>query len=132
MGFFSWITSDTGRSISNRYSIRGTFPVYLLCPDGTSLKETDYEGYGCFGGRDAYALVARWNCPEKCKDSDGNWLSDVDCRYIGINIACYDEDNAKLEYPLKFVEDNRLKYEDVKPSESCPDQGYYYIPDEEE
>lgn len=132
MGFFSWITSDTGRSISNVYSSRGSFPVYLLCPDGTYFKEAAYEGYGCFGGRDAYALVAQWNCPERCKDSDGNWLSDLECRQIGIEIACHDENNAKLKYPLKFVEDYSLQYADVEPSRGCPDQGYFYLSDEED
>ena len=33
MGFFSWKTSDTNKSISNKYSDRGALPVYLYCPD---------------------------------------------------------------------------------------------------
>ena len=58
MGFFSWITSDTHESISNAYSDRGALPVYLYCPDGTKIYEPDYQGYGDFGGHDAYALLA--------------------------------------------------------------------------
>ena len=61
MGFFSWKTSDTDESISNASSERGALPCYLLIPKefgGGSIYEDKYEGYGMFGGRDAYALVA--------------------------------------------------------------------------
>jgi len=65
MGFFSWKTADTQRSIANMYSSRRTFPVHVLCPDGMVITELYYEGYGKFGGRDIYALVAIWNTPEQ-------------------------------------------------------------------
>ena len=61
MGFFSWKTSDTNKSISNAYSKRGALPVYVLCPDGTTIYEDEYEGYGVFGGYDIFDLVAEWN-----------------------------------------------------------------------
>ena len=136
MGFFSWKTSDTNKSISNTYSRRGTFPVYLLVPKefedkyGKYIEEKDYEGYGVFGGYDAYTLVAIWNEPGRCK-KDGNWLPESEIRSIGIEIACYDEENAKLKYPIKLVEDKDLDYEKVKPSINCPDQGYFYPAPEE-
>lgn len=60
MGFFSWKTSDTNRSISNIYSSKGSFPVYVLIPQefgGGYIEERNYEGYGEFGGVDVYALV---------------------------------------------------------------------------
>lgn len=132
MGFFSWVTSDTNRSICNVFSGRKTFPVYVLCPDGTVIEETNYEGYGEFGGHDIYALVAKWNIPEKCKDEHGNWLPDEQIRSYGINIACYDEDNANLTYPIKLVEDQTLSYEEVKPSNGCKYQGYFYPLDDED
>lgn len=40
-------------------------------------------------------------------------------RSIGIDIACYDEQNAALKYPIKIVEDGTLPYEKAKPSKSC-------------
>lgn len=126
MGFFSWITSDTHESISNKYSERGALPVYLYCPDGTKIYEPDYEGYGKFGGHDAYALLAKWNCPEKCCGDE-----DKD-RSIGIDIGCYDEQMAKLKYPLKFAESDGYTYEELEPAESCPDQGYFYCDDNDE
>lgn len=123
MGYFSFITSDTHESVSNCDSTRGALPVYLLQPDGEPIFEELYEGYGVFGGNDVYALVARWNVPEQCNGDD-----DHD-RHIGIDIACYDEDNAKLKYPIKIVR-NPAPYDEVEASKSCPNQGYFYEEDE--
>lgn len=44
-------------------------------------------------------------------------------REIGIDIACYDEDNAVLKYPIKITT-KEMEYEDVKPSLSDPNQGW--------
>lgn len=120
MGFFSWKTSDTNKSISNKYSDRGALPVYLYCPDGTKIYEPDYDGYGDFAGQDAYALLARWNRPELCNGDDEH------DRSIGIDIGCYDHQMAKLKYPLKFAESDSLTYAELKPAVSCPDQGFFY------
>ena len=62
MGVFSWCTSDTKKSIPCCRPF-GDLPgtVYLLNPFGEPYKETDYEGYGVFGGRDVYDLVMEWN-----------------------------------------------------------------------
>lgn len=134
MGFFSWITSDTHESISNVYSVRGALPVYLIAPDGTTYYEPNYEGYGVFAGQDAYALLAQWNCPEKCT---GDVEQD---RLVGIYLR---EDD--LKYPLKFAElkhldkeviadkeQMRRKYNRLGASDECPDQGFFYSDDEED
>ena len=120
MGFFSWRTSDTQRSISNNQSSKGTFPVYLVTPDNNKILETDYKGYGIFGGQDAYALLARWNVPEKCTGND------EEDRMIGIRIGCVFEDMIKLRYPLKFAENPNCQYEELPPAFNCEQQGYYY------
>lgn len=120
MGFFSWKTSDTDKSISNCYSERGALPVYLITPYDEAIYEENYEGYGEFGGYDAYALLAKWNRPNECN-------GDVDHdRLIGIRIGCYDEQMAKLKYPLKFAENKNARYEDLAPATSCDCQGYFY------
>lgn len=119
MGYFSWKTSDTHKSVSNCDSVRGALPVYLLQPDGEPIFEDCYEGYGVFGGHDVYALVARWNVPEQCNGDDEH------DRMIGIDIACYDEDNAKLKYPIKIVE-KPAPYGEIEASKGCPHQGYFY------
>lgn len=127
MGQFSWITSDTHEQVFNDYDKK---PAYLLVPEewqdefGEYFEETDYEGYGEFGGRDVYALVAIWNLPDKCKDENGVWKPDDRIRRIGIDIACYDEDNAALKYPIKITS-KPMEYSEAEPSISDPDQGWH-------
>lgn len=45
-------------------------------------------------------------------------------REIGIDIACYDEDNANLRYPIKITHKVDAKYEFCAPSFSDPNQGW--------
>jgi hypothetical protein len=52
-------------------------------------------------------------------------------RIIGIIMACYDEDNARLDYPIKITYDRRAGYERCEPSKSDPNQGWPPEPDEE-
>ena len=62
MGFFSWQTADTKKSIMNAHSRKFTGTVYMLQPDGElPIKEEAYEGYGVFGEVDAYEWLARKN-----------------------------------------------------------------------
>lgn len=119
MGFFSWVTSDTHKGIRNRYSEGGALPVYVYCPDGTTIFEPDYEGYGVFGGKDIYALVARWNAPELCCGED------EEDRDIGIDLACFDSENWKLKYPIKIAESPNFTYEELEPCIGDPNQGLY-------
>lgn len=77
MGFFSWNTCDTNESIANIHSghVNSTKPVYLLQPNGKEpLVEDYYEGYGDFGGIDAYVWIAENNLQkallEKYKDDE--------------------------------------------------------------
>lgn len=102
MGFFSWKTADSGESIANVYSGKRVRPVYLLQPDGENIREDAYEGYGEFGGVDAYEWLAERNfgdssltsaaissdCGDYLEDARGNiWLcslhlSERDARHI--------------------------------------------------
>ena len=63
MGFFSFYTQDTNRSISNRHSDRGSFTVYMKDrQDPPNIyREDNYEGYGIFGGKDIHELIAEMN-----------------------------------------------------------------------
>jgi len=45
-------------------------------------------------------------------------------RTVGIVIACYDDDNAALKYPIKITHDPEAVYEDCEPSKSDPNQGW--------
>jgi hypothetical protein len=120
MGFFSWNTCDGGNSIANRYSTRETHPVWMIAPDGRAYYEPDYEGYGQFGGKDFYELLAEIN----------GFGSD---RNVGIDLAFREnpngDDTPGVKYP-KFVEelekDHIAQYNSLPNPESCEAQGYFY------
>jgi len=57
MGQFSWLTQDTGRSISSITP----FPVTMTDHKGNKWTENNYEGYGEFGGKDFYELLSEMN-----------------------------------------------------------------------
>ena len=117
MGFFSWKTSDTKKSISNTSSSRGPLPVYLITPDNEKIYEPHYQGFGVFGSFDAYALLAKWNVPEEC---NGNIEHD---RLIGIVLEI---ERGPAKFPLKFAENPECSYDDLPPAQDDPAQGYFY------
>lgn len=51
-------------------------------------------------------------------------------RSIGIDIACYDEQNASIPYPIKITS-REMDYEDASPSLSDPNQGWEYDDDDD-
>lgn len=63
MGFFSWYTQDTNRPIANIYqNVLPTFRVHMINPKSNTIwEEEHYEGYGVFGGKDFYELLAEMN-----------------------------------------------------------------------
>ena len=123
MGQFSWLDCMDGSQIlDDVYE-----DSYLLIPKefgGGHILEQCYDGYGHFGGRDVYALVAQWNRPDICVGED------VD-RNVGIHIACYDEQNASLRYPIKITHDPHAVYEDCPASPNDPNQGWLLVEDED-
>ena len=148
MGQFSWIYSDTNKQLVDDK----VADTYLLVPKafqhiyGKAIYEGCYDGYGNFGEYDVYDLVAEWNkacIPEiirrikngtwhcKVKDSDITNLryyymdEEFDCelRWLGIIMACYDEDNFALEYPIKITS-KAMEYEHADASRTDPDQGW--------
>jgi hypothetical protein len=117
MGFFSWKTSDTKETIWNIYTGKSK-PVYLLMPEGRpNIGEPAYDGYGRFGGKDAYALLAEEN-GLTCEDED-------ETRHKGIRLSFNKEEYPKAKFHLKFSFDKNAKYEDVPPAEVDPHQGYF-------
>lgn len=133
MGFFSWMTSDTNRSIANHFSDRPTFKVHMITEDGRVFTEENYEGYGEFGGKDFYELVAELN--GKTTREEG-----IDLTFKDNPMGDY---NGKFKMP-KLVEnlntyipngDNpqwKQYWESLDYPESCPDQGYFYSDDDED
>lgn len=148
MGQFSWIYSDTNKQLVDNKRA----DTYLLVPKpfqekyGKAIFESCYDGYGRFGTYDVYDLIPEWNkemIPEiihriKAK----NWVCSTsekditnlqnyyegkpitcELRWLGIIMACYDEDNFALEYPIKITT-REMDYENASPSESDPNQGW--------
>ena len=61
MEYFSFKTQDTDRSISNCDSNLKPFKVIMTDDKGNQYTETNYAGYGVFGGKDFYVLLAEMN-----------------------------------------------------------------------
>ena len=151
MGQFSWLDCKDNTQIVDDKEV----DVYLLVPEefgGGHIVEHCYDGYGHFGGHDIYDLVMKWNkdylnIPLAYEDSwrCNDWLTlykedfkkyekgepiEQELRILGITLACYDEDNARLRYPIKITHDPDARYEGCKPSLSDPDQGWEYEDEE--
>ena len=56
----------------------------------------------------------------KMRETNKYW----EYRYIGIALACYDEDNEALTFPIKITHDPNAIYEWCPPSKSDPNQGW--------
>lgn len=154
MGQFSWLDCKDGSQIVDNMPA----DVYVLIPKefgGGHIMETCYDGYGRFGGHDIYDLVVDWNIPyidrilaEKDQFISG-WVSEyeedfkrlakgedirpeTEKRVLGIAIACYDEDNFRLKYPIKITHDKNAVYESCAASKSDPNQGWLMDDDDDE
>ena len=143
MGQFSWLDCET----RNQILVDVHRNVYVLVPKEygrESIIEKCYEGYGIFGGTDIFDLVADWNrhMIPRMFESKTRWKESslvskedlmafyngkpIECekRLIGIWMACYDADNAALDYPIKITHNKYAVYEDCHPSWSDPNQGW--------
>ena len=133
MGFFSWNTQDTNKSIANMYSNRPCFTVYMVNPiTMQAYKETCYEGYGVFGDKDFYDLVAELN-PELVKECEEDksgmpWANELRCK--GIDIALNLGKPYKSPILVEHLE-NAKDYIGQAPKD-CEYQGFFYPEDEEE
>jgi hypothetical protein len=109
MGFFSWKTQDTDRSIASKWSTNSTFKVDMLDDKGNVWTENNYDGYGVFGGKDYYELLAEMN--GVTSDLEGEQYTDF-MRIRGIEIAF--ENNGSgvgtkgVKYPNLFEDSDVL------------------------
>jgi len=127
MGFFSWRTQDTDRSIANQYSNRKPFRVQMLDDKGNVWTEDGYEGYGVFDGKDYYELLAEMNGAYVDKDfrdtmTDEQYTDMM--RMEGINMA-FGKDPETLKYPNLVEMADGWSFDPVGP-ENCEYQGYFY------
>ena len=126
MGFFSWNTMDTDNSIANEHSNRKTFRVQMMDNKGNVWTEDNYDGYGRFGGKDFYELLAEMNGFES--DKTGDEYTD-EARGFGINLAFKDNGSGiateGVYYPNLIEKANGWVYEMGGP-DNCEFQGYFY------
>ena len=107
MGFFSWRTMDTNRSICNIHSGRRAFSVTMTDNEGNKWHEKAYDGYGIFGGKDFYELLAEMNGKEG--------------RDAGIAISYGKEPFLSPN----LTENPTLPWKNRHPME-CEEQGFFY------
>jgi hypothetical protein len=88
---------------------RPTFKVYMLDNNGNVWEEEAYEGYGEFGGKDFYELLAQMN------GLDANRSAGIDLAFSG-----------KKYFSPNLVENLGAWKWVAMPPENCPDQGYFY------
>ena len=122
MGMFSWITMDTGRSIRNRH-VEGYKPrtVYMRDQKGNVWTEHEYDGYGVFGGKDFYQLLAEMN---EVEGLTGDVNND---RQLGIDLAFSKEAHISPTLSEHYHSDWVNEH-----NQHCPDQGFFYDHEDEE
>ena len=115
MGQFSWITQDTDEAIRECYGCddEDLTTAYLHDDKGNVWEETKYEGYGVFGGKDFYQLIAEMNNLEGLTGDVNN------DRSLGIELAF-----SKKPYLSPNLTRNKdWKWVNKEP-ESDPNQGW--------
>jgi hypothetical protein len=115
-GQFSWFTQDTKTQIGSES--QNTIDVYMYDNKGNKWHEQDYQGYGVFGGKDYYELVAEMN----------GYNSD---RSVGIDIAFNDEqtknEDGKTIFPALVQNENYdiSNHDFTIQPEDDPNQSWY-------
>lgn len=119
MGFFSWKTQDEGKTIPNESSGLETYKVYMIDNKGNVWIEENYEGYGVFGGKDYYELLAEMNGRGSNRDE-------------AIGLA-FDNNPTGNNTPgvlfpnlFRWKQDDWIEAYEAEGPESCEHQGYFY------
>lgn len=122
MGLFSWLTQDTGETIPcSGQEVKPLITVTLRDDKGNTWTESEYEGYGVFGGKDYFVLMAEMN-----GIVDG---TDDEKRDKGIDLY-YDEKAEGVKYP-NLNKHSTTEWKNEQPQD-CPNQGYFYYDDSNE
>ena len=134
-GQFSWMTQDTGQQIGSQDE--NQIPVYMFDDKGKFYYENDYDGYGVFGGKDYYELVAEMNgyTADNAEEFGGMFNN---LRGIGIKLA-FDEletknENGDVLFPALITKPNfNWKSHDfTQEPENDPNQSWYEPEEDDE
>ena len=102
MGQFSWLAVDTNSPIYNDGTAKQTVTMVFKDTNGEikAVTESDYEGYGIFGGLDYYEVLAEMNgITSPIKNADERT---EDLRIKGIDLV-YNCIDASIQYPQLYL-----------------------------
>jgi len=114
-GQFSWMTQDTGNQIGSEK--QNTIAVTMFDDKGNKWEEKSYDGYGEFGGKDYYELLAQMNGIENPNRQDG-----IDIAFDKKKVKGKVLFPALVEDPKHF---NFKKHDFTQEAEHDPNQSWY-------
>jgi len=123
-GQFSWMTQDTGQQIGSEKE--NTIPVYMFDNKGRYYYEKNYDGYGDFGGKDYYELLAQMNGYARGDRMDG-----IDMAFGKMKTP----NGGPVLFPALVTKPNEFDYRThdfTKEAETDPNQSWYASEEEED
>jgi len=119
-GQFSWMTQDTGQQIGSQEE--NMIPVYMFDDKGNYYYESNYDGYGEFGGVDYYELL------DKMNGGSGDRSRGIDLAFDKIKT------DSEILYPALVTRPNFdwKSHDFTKEAEHDPNQSWYMEPEEED
>ena len=119
-GQFSWMTQDTNQQIGSQEE--NMIPVYMYDNEGNSYYESNYDGYGEFGGVDYYELL------DKMNGGSGDRSRGIDLAFEKIKT------DSEVLYPALVTKPNfNWKSHDfTQQPKNDPNQSWYMEPEEED
>lgn len=121
-GQFSWMTQDTGNQIGSEK--QNTIAVTMFNNQGNKWLERKYDGYGEFGGKDYYELLAQMNGIENADRQDGIDLAFGKQKITGKLLF-----PALIEDPKRF---NYKKHDFTQEAPTDPNQSWYQEEEEDD
>ena len=134
-GQFSWMTQDTGQQIGSQDENK--IPVYMFDNKGKYYYENDYDGYGEFGGKDYYDLVAEMN-GYTADDAEKFGGTFGELRGIGIKLAFGElepKNGGPVLFPALVTKPDKFNYRThnfAVEAETDPNQSWYEPEEDEE
>jgi hypothetical protein len=134
-GQFSWMTQDTGQQIGSQDE--NMIPVYMFDDKGKYYYENDYDGYGEFGGKDYYDLVAEMN-GYTVDDAEKFGGTFENLRGIGIKLAFGElepKNGGPVLFPALVTKPDKFNYKShnfAVEAETDPNQSWYEPEEDEE
>ena len=114
-GQFSWMAQDTGNQIGSEK--QNTITITMFDDKGNKWEEKKYDGYGEFGGKDYYELLAQMNGIENPNRQDG-----IDIAFDKKKVKGKVLFPALIEDPKRF---NFKKHDFTQEAEHDPNQSWY-------